>query len=118
MIARLVTLLPDPDSPTSPTLSPRFTAKLRESTARNGASAALRRMRPALARGYSFTRPETVRSGIPAISARSNGAAGAPVEVDISKLEPGQAPADHHDPGPLRTRGRRGAALGDDAREA
>jgi len=62
--------LPQPDSPTKPTLSPRATAKLMPSTARNvSGSGAGRRAKifpkgpPSRLRGYSLTSFSTMSSG-------------------------------------------------------
>ena len=68
--------MPQPDSPTRPTLSPRFTSKLMPPTARNGfaASSSLRpnsfmsEVGTAL-RLYSLTRSSTTSSGAPAPTA-------------------------------------------------
>ena len=64
--------LPQPDSPTRPTLSPRFTTKLIPSTARNvrGSGAGFRcntLPNPGPLRGYSFTSLSTMRRGAPAL---------------------------------------------------
>ena len=65
--------LPQPDSPTSPTLSPRSTVKLMPSTARkvSGSGAGLRwkilpNVPSPLLRGYSLTSFSTISSGLPA----------------------------------------------------
>ncbi len=62
--------LPQPDSPTSPTLSPRSTWKLMPSTARNTSGSGEGPRRKSFAsvlvtpwRGYSFTSFSTTRSG-------------------------------------------------------
>ena len=61
--------LPQPDSPTRPSVSPRPTVKLIPSTARNGAAAAALPLRSTLSstpppwRGYSLTRSSTTING-------------------------------------------------------